>query len=219
MTVLTTSTFWNTFLRTPNEASAKGTGTDSFVQYPCTAESHSDVPEVHVGRDKAGKVHTVFERPQSGILPRHTSAQHEGLLIDIFITAACHSLSAWAPLLLLLNTNLCTELKTASWAPDRELSAVFYYLQLKLAMNREIKINKLLCYYSLYVEQGKKTQYKPSVPFKMDLALYTVCESTQPQLCFTARYNSSESETWRIQQIIPVFPIHLAVLSAWEIRM
>lgn len=42
MTMLTTSTFWNTFLRTPNEASAKGTGTDSYVQYPSTAQSLSD---------------------------------------------------------------------------------------------------------------------------------------------------------------------------------
>lgn len=144
------------------------------------------VPEVHVGRDKAGKVHIVFERLQSGILPWHTSAQHEGVFTHIFITAACHSLSAPALLFLLLNTNLCTELKTASWAPDRELSAVFYYLQLKPAMNKEIKINKLSCYYSLCVEWGKKNP-KPSVPFKMDLAVYTVCESTQPQLCFTAR--------------------------------
>lgn len=69
------------------------------------------VPEVHVGRDEAGKVHMEFERPQSGILPWHTSAQHEGVLTHIFITAACHSLSASALLFLLLNTNLCTELK------------------------------------------------------------------------------------------------------------
>lgn len=142
-------------------------------------------PEVHVGRDKAGKVHIEFERLQTGILPWHTSAQHEGVLTHIFITAACHSLSASA--LLLLNTNLCTELKTASWAPHRELSSVFYYLQLKLAMNKEIKINKLLCYYRWCVEWGGTDGLKPSIPFKMDLAAYTVCASTQPELCFTAR--------------------------------
>lgn len=119
----------------------------------------------------------VSERPQSGILPRHTPVLSMKVCSQhVFITAACHSLSASALLVLLLNTNLCTELKTASWAPDHELSAVFYYLQLKLAMNKEI--NKLLCYYSLYVEREKNP--KPRVLFKMDLALYTVCESTQP---------------------------------------
>lgn len=92
----------------------------------------------------------------------------------IFITAACHSLPASALLLLLLNTNLCSELKTASWAADRELSAVFYYLQLKLAMNKEIKINKLLCYYSLYVEQGKKKPLKQPYLLKWTW-LYILC--------------------------------------------
>lgn len=79
MTMLTTSTFWNTFLRTPNEASAKGTGTDSFVQYPSTAHSLKCVPKMHVGRNKAIKIHIVFEKLQLEILYWHTSTQLEGV--------------------------------------------------------------------------------------------------------------------------------------------
>lgn len=157
MTVLTTSTFWNTFLRTPNEASAKGTGTDSFVQYPCTAQSHSDVCLRCTWAGIKQAKFTLYLRDSSlGFCLDTPVLSTKVCSHTSFITAACHSLSAPALLFLLLNTNLCTELKTASWAPDRELSAVFYYLQLKPAMNKEIKINKLSCYYSLCVEWGKK---------------------------------------------------------------
>lgn len=95
------------------------------------------VPKLHVGRDEAGEVHIVCGRLQPGILPWHTSAQRQGVLTHILITV---SLSSTIP----ASEHKFRELKTASWAPDHELSAVFYYLQLKLAMNKEIKINKLL---------------------------------------------------------------------------
>lgn len=187
MTVLTTSTFWNTFLRTPNEAPAKGTGTDSFVQYPCTAQSHSDVcPRCTWAGMKQAKLTWNLRDSSLGFCPdtpvlSMKVCSHTSLSLQPATHCQpqlCYS-CFWTQI-------YAQNWRTASWAPDRELSAVFHYLQLKLAMNREIKINKLLCYYSLCVEQGKKPP-KPSVPFKMDLAVYTVCESTQPQLCFTAR--------------------------------
>lgn len=69
------------------------------------------VPEVHVGRDKAGKVHMEFERLQSGILPWHTSAQHERC-------AHTHLYHCILPLTVSLSSvipasghNLCTELE------------------------------------------------------------------------------------------------------------
>lgn len=78
-----------------------------------------------------------------------------------------------ALLLLFLNTYSYTELKTELGSRPLVLHSVFYYLQLKLAMNKEIY--ELAYYYNLCrVEKNPK---HPSVPFQMDLTVCTVCES------------------------------------------
>lgn len=150
--MLTTSTFWNTFLRTPNEASAKGTGTDSFVQYPSTAQSLSDVcPRCTWAGIKQAKF-TLYLRLQLGIFYWYARALHEAVLT----TPLYH----YRLPLAVSSTISVSEHEFMHRTEDSELSSrwrgphsVFYYLQLKLAMNKEI--NELACYYNLRVECKK----------------------------------------------------------------
>lgn len=177
MTMLTTSTFWNTFLRTPNEASAKGTGTDSFVQYPSTAQSLSDVCRRCTWAGIKQSKFIVFERLQLGIfvLTCQRSAWRCAHNASSSLQPATHCqcqlyyFHFWTQFM--YRTEDC-ELSSRPWA----LRSVFYYLQLKLAMNKEIKINELACYEKLCVEWKKPA----SVPFQMDLTVHTVCESAHP---------------------------------------